>query len=164
MDTNQLTLAMMEYYNGDPKRIQHFLKVHSLASLIGQMEKIDPGDQVVLEVAALVHDIGIKAGEEKYGRCDGKIQEEMGPAEAEALLDRLGYDDVIITRVSNLVANHHSYTDIQGKDHQILVEADFLVNLYEDGAEKKSVMAAYHNIFKTHSGKKLCRMMFGLGE
>ena len=27
MDTNQLTLAMMEYYNGDPKRIQHFLKV-----------------------------------------------------------------------------------------------------------------------------------------
>ncbi|MDD4691993.1 MAG: HD domain-containing protein [Eubacterium aggregans] len=164
MDTNQLTLAMMEYYNGDPKRIQHFLKVHSLASLIGQMEKIDSVDQEVLEVAALVHDIGIKVGEEKYGRCDGKIQEEMGPAEAEALLDRLGYDDVIIARVSSLVANHHSYTDIQGKDHQILVEADFLVNLYEDGAEKKSVMAAYRNIFKTHAGKKLCRMMYGLGE
>ncbi|MGL4547666.1 hypothetical protein [Eubacterium aggregans] len=89
MDTHQLTLAMMEYYNCDPKCIQHFLKVHSLASLIGQMEKIDSVDQEVLEVVTMVHDIGIKIGEEKYGRCDGKIQEEMGPAEAEALLDRL---------------------------------------------------------------------------
>ena len=32
---------MIEYYRGDTKRIQHFLKVFTYASTIGSLEKID---------------------------------------------------------------------------------------------------------------------------
>ena len=31
--------AMLEYYAGDPKRIQHFLKVHAFAKLIAEKER-----------------------------------------------------------------------------------------------------------------------------
>ena len=32
----ELCECMIEYYEGDPKRIQHFIKVHSFAAMIGQ--------------------------------------------------------------------------------------------------------------------------------
>lgn len=58
---------MIEYYTGDARRIHHFLKVHSFAKLIGEMEGIAGKEMEILEVAALVHDIGIKNSEKKYG-------------------------------------------------------------------------------------------------
>ena len=47
-------------------------------------------------------------------------------------------------------------------DYQILVEADFLVNILEDGLAKEAALQAYHNIFKTESGKNICQEMFAL--
>lgn len=75
---DSLMYAMMDYDKGDAKRIQHFLKVHQLARLIGHREQLDAQTQLILEVAALVHDIGIKPAEEKFGSCDGKLQEQEG--------------------------------------------------------------------------------------
>ena len=79
---NQLALAMIDYNHGDPKRIQHTTKVHAYASLIGKCEGLDEGTQFILESAALVHDIGIRASEQKYGYQNGKLQEQEGPAVA----------------------------------------------------------------------------------
>jgi hypothetical protein len=47
-------------------------------------------------------------------------------------------------------------------DYQILVEADFLVNIMEEGSSKEAAIKAYQNIFKTSCGKKICREMFGI--
>ena len=58
------------------------------------------------------------------------------------------------------MGHHHTYTDIQGLDYQILVEADFLVNLYEDSSPPEAQRAAYQKIFKTETGKRLCREQF----
>lgn len=46
-------------------------------------------------------------------------------------------------RVCWLVGHHHTYTDIRDLDYQILVEADCLVNLYEDDAPRSAVEAAW---------------------
>ena len=73
---NNLYKKMIEYDRGDPKRIQHFVKVHSFARLIGQEEYIDDHTLYILEAAAYVHDIGIHPAMEKYGRDDGKLQEQ----------------------------------------------------------------------------------------
>ena len=40
------------------------------------------------------------------------------------------------------------------------MEADFLVNLYEDGAEAPAVKTALDKIFRTETGIRLCRDMF----
>ena len=160
--TETLIKEMISFYSGDPKRIQHFIKVHSFAKTIGLLEKLDKETLYILETAALVHDIGIKACEEKYGDCNGKLQELEGPAEARKLLSELGYAEGVMDRVCFLVAHHHTYDKVDKMDYQILIEADFLVNLFEDKLEKKSIEVAFNRIFKTPSGRVLCKQMFGL--
>lgn len=160
--TEHLITEMIQYYEGDPKRIQHFMKVHDFSRTIGLLEGLDEKTLFILETAAVVHDIGIKVSEEKYGSCEGKLQEQEGPAIAKDLLQSLHYEPEIINRVCYLVGHHHTYKDIDGMDYQILVEADFLVNLYEDQVTETAIRNAYDRIFRTESGKKLCREMFGL--
>lgn len=155
---------MIVYYAGDSRRVHHFLKVHSFAKLIGEMEGITSAELELLELAALVHDIGIKNAERKYGYNNGRLQEQEGPPEARRLLREASAGDDIIDRVCYLVGHHHTYRDIDGIDYQILVEADFLVNLYEDSADRDTVRKAYENVFVTKSGRSLCRSLFGISQ
>ena len=157
---NNLCSMMIEFYRDDPARIQHFIKVHSFAKLIGEEEHLDEKLLYILEAAAYVHDIGIRPAEAKFGRCDGKLQEQEGPAEAEKMLKNLGFDQDVIDRVSYLVGHHHTYTDIDGMDYQILVEADFLVNLFEDGSGRETAEKVRENIFKTKTGMKYLETLF----
>lgn len=154
--------AMIAFDAGDPKRIQHFIKVRDLTRLIARGEGADQRLLFTAETAALVHDIGIHPAEEKYGYQNGKLQEEMGPAPAREMLERLGFAPEVVDRVCYLVGHHHTYTDIDGLDYQALVEADFLVNLFEDDASDHAVQTAYERVFTTKTGRGLCRQMFGL--
>lgn len=157
---DRLTQAMLEFDRGDPKRIQHFLKVHRFAQLIARQEGLDDHTRLVLECAAVVHDIGIHPAEQKYGRCDGKLQEQEGPACARPLLEALGLPAADVERICYLVGHHHTYDAMDGADYQILVEADFLVNLYEDGAGPQAVRHARDRIFRTASGRRLCDLLY----
>lgn len=157
---NDLIMAMVKYYSGDPHQIQHFIKVYSYSKLIGAKENMDPQSMEILEAAAIVHDIGIKPSLEKYGRADGILQEKEGPPLAEEILKGLNFSENAIERICYLVAHHHTYTDIDGMDYQILIEADFLVNLHENEMDKKVATSVYNNIFKTKTGKELCELMF----
>ena len=160
-----LSLAMISYNNADPMRIQHTTKVHAYARLIGLGEELDEETQFILESAALVHDIGIRASEKKYGHQNGKLQEQEGPAVARDLLERLGgYTEVQIARICWLVAHHHTYHVCEDMDYQILIEADFLVNLYEDNESPKAIEAIRRNIFKTKSGLKIFDNMYANKE
>ena len=161
---DDLFMDMIAYYDGDPKRIQHFTKVHSYARLIGIGEELDDASLFILEAAAYTHDIGIRVAEEKYGRCDGKLQEQEGPIIAQKMLSQLGFENYIVERICFLIGHHHTYDNIDGLDSQILVEADFLVNLYEDDAGNRAIDKAYKRIFKTETGKKIFRLMFGYEE
>ncbi len=151
---------MVKYYAGDPKRIQHFVKVHSFAKLIAELEEATPEMLLTIETAALVHDIGIKTAENQYGTCNGKLQEKLGPPVAKKLLNALNFEQSLIERVCYLVGHHHTYDNIDGLDYQILVEADFLVNAYEGKSETKTIQHLNKNIFKTKSGKMLLAEMF----
>ena len=155
-----LELKMMDFNRGDPKRIQHLMKVHRFAQLLGHMEGLDEHTQFVTECAALVHDIGIRPAEEKYGACSGPLQEQEGPAYARPMLEELGLSPADLDRICYLVGHHHTYTAIDGPDYQILVEADFLVNLYEDQLGPEAVDSALERIFRTRSGKQLCRTLY----
>ncbi len=161
---DDLFMDMIAYYDGDPKRIQHFTKVHSYARLIGIGEELDDASLFILEAAAYTHDIGIRVAEEKYGRGDGKLQEQEGPIIAQKMLSQLGFENYIVERICFLIGHHHTYDNIDGLDYQILVEADFLVNLYEDDAGNRAIDKAYKRIFKTETGKKIFRLMFGYEE
>ncbi|MDD6572398.1 MAG: HD domain-containing protein [Thermoflexaceae bacterium] len=160
--TEQLICEMIRYYSNDPKRIQHFMKVHDFSRTIGILEGLNDKQLFILETAAIVHDIGIKASEEKYGNCMGKYQELEGPPIARLMLTKLGYEVDVIERVCFLVGHHHTYTNIDKADYQILVEADFIVNLYEDAASMDAILNAYQKIFRTNTGREILKTMFGI--
>lgn len=157
----ELYHEMAAYDAGDPMRIQHFTKVWTYARLIGLGEGLDKRTQYILETAAILHDIGIHPAEAKYGSSAGKYQEELGPGEAGKLLSRLHYSPEVIDRVCFLIGHHHTYDTIEGADYQILVEADFLVNLYEDGLSTEAAKKACEKIFVTETGKAMWTAMYG---
>lgn len=154
---------MVEYDKGDVPRIQHFIKVHDFAVTIAQLENVDEDTLFILETAAILHDIGIHVSEQKYGNCNGKHQEEEGPAEAMKLLHQIGgYTDDQIERVCFLIAHHHTYKNVEDIDWQILLEADFLVNAYEDHIAIDGIKTFEKNVFNTATGKHLLEEMFGM--
>ena len=138
--------GMIAYSEGDPKRIQHFLKVHSLARLIAVSEGIDAHTRFTLEAAAYVRNIGIQ------------------PAQAKAMLEELYFPQDVIDRVTFLVGHHHADTGGGGADSQILAEAECLVNLCEENAGKSAVWSAGLRVFRTESGKRLLKLMFGIKD
>lgn len=157
---NSVLNAMISYYAGDTKRINHFLKVYGFAKLIGAMEKLDDDKQEILEIAALTHDIGIKNSEAKYHSSSGNYQQIEGPPEARKMLESLAIDKDVMERVCWLIAHHHTYSHIDSIDYQILVEADFLVNIFEDEMPVSSIKNIREKIFKTESGLSLLNDLY----
>ena len=82
-----------------------------------------------------------------------------GPAEADMLYTSPGLPRQVIDRVCWLVGHHHTYTDIDSLDYQILVEADFLADLWEASIPPDSQEQAYRHIFQTAAGRTLCRQV-----
>ena len=156
-----LFMKMAEFDAGSPQRIQHLTKVHAFCAYIGRCEGLSERERLTLEAAAYTHDIGIRPALEKYGSAAGPLQEQEGPAYAREMLAGLGFDGGVIERVCWLIAHHHTYDPVEGVDHRILIEADFLVNLFENASGGEACRAAYEKHFATEAGKRLWRCMFG---
>ena len=152
--------AMIRWERGVPHRIQHFLKVHSFCRYIGVEEGLDPATLRHLELAAVVHDIGIRPAEEKFGKHDGPIQEREGVEPARELLGRIGVEKADVERIAFLVGHHHTLTGVNGIDWQILLEADFRVNSHEKGMPLSAIRRAEETFFRTESGKKLLHSQY----
>ena len=154
MTIGSVVTAMIEYLHGNLHEVEHLLKVYGYAKAIGEEEGLDPATQRTLEIAAVVHDIGIPRAMEKYGSDAGPYQEELGPAEARKLLEGLGCDEGTIERVCTLVGRHHTYENVDGPDCRILLEADFLVNASFGHFERKAIEAAKASFFRTATGTR----------
>lgn len=151
---------MLEYYKGDSRRINHFLKVYSYATIIAEKENVSNDIFTIISIAAYVHDIGIKIAEEKYSSTSGKLQEKLGKEPSRNLILECGFTKAIADRVSYIVAHHHTYENINGLDYQILVEADILVNIDEDEISHTIIPSIKQNIFKTNSGLELLSLLY----
>jgi len=160
MKIGDVAEAMTAYNAGDARRINHMMKVFGFAKTIGEREGLDARTQEVLEIAALTHDIGIRNSERTYGNCAGEHQQQEGPPEARKLLVSLGVEESIIERVCWLIAHHHTYSDIQGMDYQILVEADFLVNAYEEEMDEDAIRTVRDKMFRTKTGVELMNLLY----
>lgn len=158
----QLIQAAIVFDHGDAKRIHHFLKVYAYADIIGRLEELPAHTQETLAAAAVLHDIGIHAAEKKHGSSSGKYQELEGPAPARNILTVLHCPIPVIDRVCFLIAHHHTYDQVDGLDYQILLEADFLVNAYEDDLPPAAIQTFCQRVFKTKSGIALLQATYNI--
>lgn len=151
---------MVRYFQNDVRRINHAVKVHGFASILYQDIGSDEMLHQIIGYAAVLHDIGIKEAERRYNSSAGKYQEEEGPPIARQILSELHVDEEIIDRVCFIIGNHHSYSKIDGIDFQIIVEADFLVNIFEDDMSQEAIENICHKIFRTKTGMRLLKSMY----
>lgn len=158
----EAAIRMIAYFDGDARRVNHALKVYGFAQTIGRKENLGAGDLEVLELSALLHDIGIKESERKYRSSAGRYQEQEGPPVARALLEGLPLGGRELDRVCYLIGHHHTYSKIDGVDFQILVEADFLVNIFEDEMDRDSVRTIQTKYFRTETGRLLLQSLYGV--
>ncbi len=157
---NSAILEMVRLFGNDAPRINHALKVFGFAQAISAGEHIAASQRDVIDLAAILHDIGIQQAEKRHGSNDGKYQELEGPPIARTILEKLNVKEEVVERVCYLVGNHHSYKKIDGIDFQILVEADFLVNIYEDERFSKNIASINERIFKTTTGRELLECLY----
>ena len=146
---------MIRYFGEDVRRINHALKVYGFATAISNPHMISEQESKIISLAAILHDIGIQEAERKYHSTAGNYQEIEGPPIARQIMQECGIEAPIIDRVCFLIGNHHSYHRIDGLDFQIMIEADFLVNIFEDSITRESIITIRNKYFKTANGIKL---------
>ncbi|MFZ5648975.1 MAG: HD domain-containing protein [Bacillota bacterium] len=155
---------MKDIFGDDRRRIDHALNVLTNATLICDTEY--PGDsglKKVVELAAVLHDIGIKRAEALYNSSAPVYQHLEGPPLARAVLEETGIEEEIIQRVCHIVGHHHLKSKIDGADFQILWEADLLVNMPDFPVFKKDTESFARMVvsnFKTNTGKQLALKLY----
>lgn len=159
---SEILKSMIDYSNGSLHDINHFIKVWTYAKTIGKLENLDQHTQETLEIAAIVHDIACPSLREEFGHADGKKQEIAGPPLAEEFLTQFNLPAEQLDRVKYLVAHHHTLTEIDGIDYQILIEADYLVNADESNYSKNNIQNMHDKVFKTQTGKGLLAGIYKL--
>ena len=152
---------MISNCNGDLYDVNHFMKVWAYAKTIGEQEGLDARTQQTLEFAAIVHDIACPGLREEHGSAPGDLQEKYGPPLAREFYKDSGMDDEMLERICYLVGHHHTFSDVDGMDYQILLEADFLVNAGEKEMSQEAIAEYRDKVFRTKAGIRLLDDLYG---
>lgn len=158
----QLMEKMIAFSEGNIHDIDHFIRVWTYARTIGELEGLDADARLILETAAIVHDIACPLCRVKYGNTNGKHQEAEGAPMAAEFLRDSGLTDAQIARVAYLVGHHHTFAGIDGADWQILVEADYIANATENGWSADNARNFVGKVFRTDAGKRLAASVLGI--
>lgn len=162
MTVDEAIVKMIDEADGNLHDIAHFLKVHAYARLIGNMEKLDEKTQMQLELAAVIHDIACPLCREKYGNTNGHLQEKESTVLVERFFAGTDVEQDMIDRITWIVSHHHTYHLSEELDYQILLEADYLVNVDESSYPQEALYQIRDTLFVTESGRKLLTSIYRL--
>lgn len=144
--------SMLAYFRNE-SYISHALRVYGYATGIGAGEGLSERDFEILQIASLYHDVGIPEGLRLEGSGAGPVQERLGAPIAMELARPFLPDEEAVAQVGELVAHHHSFHYQGGPLLQMLFEADWLVNLADEGMSDEKRRRVYELYFKTATGR-----------
>lgn len=155
----ELLKELEEYFGGDTKRINHAKKVMDFAEELLMQEK---ADWHIVIPASILHDVGIKVAEQKYGSSAGHYQEKEGPEIARKILLKIGLKKEDINQICEIIAHHHSPGKVDTLNFKVLYDADWLVNLKDevDTKDKTKLKSIINKVFLTEAGKKLAQKLY----
>lgn len=162
LEIHDLQQKMISYFETDFKQISHTLQVHNFCRMIAQKEGVVDEELITLEIAALFHDIGIKEALFKYNSSAGPYQEIEGVEVAKTLLAHTPIKPSRLERILYLIGHHHTYSQIDYIDFQILVEADYIVNAIENPRLPETLCSMRDKYFRTTTGTTLLNNLFKL--
>ena len=144
MEVSRVALKMKTLHHGDTVKVQHFVRVYTLAKTIGELEKLPEEEQENLELAAVVHNI---EGEERI------------PTVRDILSD-CGVEPETAMRVCHIVENMDNYEHIASLDHQIFVEARMIVEFKEQNTPADEIVKIAEKRFITNYGRMFLKRAF----
>ncbi len=157
---SQILEDMIQYSKGNLHDIAHFMKVYSFARTIAIEEGLEGNFLYSIEITAILHDIACPLCRIKYGNTNGKHQEEESGPLVEEFLKDYPIDERTKERINFIISHHHTYTNVDGIDYQILLEADFLVNADESHMTREQIENAQKQFFKTLTGRRILESMY----
>ncbi len=158
----ELIGLMIETYQ-DRRLTEHALKVYGYALGIGGEEGLAGREMETLCAAAVLHDIGIPKAIEVHGSAAGPYQEKEGALLGRKLLGQVAGTEEITDEVVWLIGHHHTEEDAEGNILlQVLMEADYLVNLSESPQHHPAQAAVRDAFFKTKTGIRYINTLFSL--
>lgn len=160
MDISQIMMKMISFSEGNLHDIDHLIRVWTYAKTIGELEALDSDTQYILEAAAITHDIACPFCRKKYGNTNGKYQEMEGMRIVRDFFSDTDLSPQQIDRIAFLVGHHHTLTNVDGLDYQILLEADYLANASENGYSTENIKNFIEKVMKTKNGKELAKRLF----
>jgi hypothetical protein len=85
-----------------------------------------------------------------------------GPAIAKEILERLSVQKEMINEICDIIGHYHSPREEETLNFQVLYEADWLVNIEEEGVskERKKVEELIGKVFRTVTGKQLAEKLY----
>lgn len=144
-DVNLAAMKMKRYHNGNINKVQHFVRVYTLARSIGELEKLSEEEQYCLELAAVLQN----------------IEGERIPV-ARDIMRSCGINEPVAMRVCHMVENDRNYDHISSLDHQILAEAVMIVDFKEKNTPVNEIVRKAEDIFITNTGKLFLKRAFNL--
>ncbi len=155
----KLIKELEDYFGTDTKRINHAKKVMGFAEELLKQEK---ADWHIVIPASILHDVGIKVAEEKYGSSAGHLQEKEGPEIARKILLKMGFKKEDIIEICDIIKYHHSPGKLTSQNFKLLYDADWLVNLKDevDTKNKVKLKAIIEKVFLTDTGRKLAEKFY----
>ncbi|MEW6170169.1 MAG: HD domain-containing protein, partial [Candidatus Omnitrophota bacterium] len=124
--------------------------------------KLENADWHIVIPASILHDVGIKKAESKYGSSAGNLQEKEGPAIAREILVKLGLKKQDVEEICEIIAHHHSPGKINTQNFKVLYDADWLVNLKDevDLSDKEKLKKIIGRIFLTKTGQEKAKEIY----
>lgn len=146
MEVSRVALKMKTYYHGDTVKVQHFVRVYTLAKTIGELEKLSEEEQENLELAAVVHNV---EGDEPIPTVRD-------------ILNSCGVEPDTAMRVCHIVENQSNYEHIGSLDHQIFIEAKKIVEFKELNTPSDEIVRFAEERFITNYGKMFLKRAFNI--
>lgn len=155
----KLLQELDDYFGEDIKRINHAKNVLHFAEELLRQEK---ADWHIVIPASILHDVGIKVAEEKYGSNAGHYQEKEGPEIARIILLKVGLKKEDIEEICGIIAHHHSPGIVKTQNFKVLYDADWLVNLKDNVTTKDKVKlkTIIDKVFLTDTGKAMAEKTY----
>lgn len=156
---DKLIKELENYFGNDLKRINHAKKVLDFAE---ELLRNEGGDWHIVVPASILHDLGIKAAEEKYGSASGEYQEKEGPAIAEKILRALEFKKEDIEEICQIIAHHHSPGAVNTQNFKVLCDADWLVNLKDvfEQKDKGKIEEVIGKVLFTKTAQEIARKIY----
>lgn len=146
MEVNRVALRMKNYHHGDADKVQHFVRVYTLAKTIGELEKLNEDELEYLELAAVVHN----------------VSDDDPVTAVKDILRSCGVEDEVNMHVCHIVGNMENYDHISSLDHQIFIEARMIVEFKEQGTPSDEIVRFAEKRFITNYGRMFLKRAFDI--